>query len=103
MKYRFIEEQSRYHRIGLLCKVLQVRSGTYYAWKRRGKSNRAKQDEIMKEMIEEIFNRHRSRYGSPRVHAEIKAMGVKIARKRVARLMQEQGLRAKRRRRSSSL
>jgi putative transposase len=67
------------------------RSG-YYAWKDRPVSQRARANERLKEMIEQIFCDSHGTYGSPRVHAELQAQGVRCGRRRVARLMREQGL-----------
>ena len=67
------------------------RSG-YYEWEKRKSSHQAKEDKILAELIKDIFNDHHGRYGSPRIWHELKSMGMQISRKRVARLMREQKL-----------
>jgi len=73
-----------------MAKVLEVSSSGYYAWKKRQPSARKKADLALTENIREIQKRHKRRYGSPRVHAELISIGVKVGRKRVARLMRHE-------------
>jgi transposase InsO family protein len=83
----------------MMCKVLDVSRSGYYAWVDRGPSNHARQDEHLAARIRAIHDEHHERYGSPRIHSELAANGTHVGRKRVARLMQENGLRARPRRR----
>jgi len=78
-----------------MCRVLDVSASGYYAWRKREPSQHARSDAELVEQVKKTFRAKRGRYGSPRVHAELRAQGVHCARKRVARLMQEQGLQAK--------
>ncbi|HEU5374717.1 MAG TPA: IS3 family transposase [Ktedonobacteraceae bacterium] len=55
-------------------------------------SQHAQSDTQVAEQIRSIYQAHRTRYGSPRTHVELQEQGMKCARKRVARLMREQGL-----------
>ena len=71
----------------------------YYAWKGRCQSAHQQRDEELATQIQSIFEASRGRYGSPRIHQELRAQGVKCSEKRVARLMQERGLAASKRRR----
>jgi len=71
-----------------------TRSG-YYAWRARQESAHAAQDRTLRLQIRAIFTRHGERYGSPRVHDALQTQGVRVSRRRVARLMREDGLRAK--------
>ncbi len=64
----------------------------YYAWLGRWPSKRAREDVEISERIEAIHARSRGTYGAPRIHAELKADGIRVGRKRVARLMREAGL-----------
>jgi putative transposase len=82
-----------------MCHVLQVSKSSYYAWTGRPASSHQKRDEELGVLIERIYQKSRGRYGSPRVHQELRAKGVRCSQKRVARLMQEQGLVARKRRR----
>ena len=79
----------------MMCRLLGVSRSGYYAAHHRGVSRRVRQDERLRVEIAAIHRRSRQRYGSPRVHAELKAQGVRCARKRVARLMREAGLQAR--------
>ena len=75
-----------------MCALLGVSPSGYYAWSRRaGCSCRPLTDEQLREQIRAIYERSRGTYGSPRVHAELAATGTHVSRKRVARLMREQG------------
>jgi transposase InsO family protein len=71
----------------------------YYAWRARPESEHHKEDQRLKVVIHEAHERSRKTYGSPRVLAELAAHGERTSRKRVIRLMQEQGLKARVRRR----
>ncbi len=85
--------------VGLLCDVLQVTRSGYYAWTKAKPSARARQCERLKAEIRAIHSEHRERYGSPRVHAELQARGHRVGRKRVERLMREDGLKCRPKRR----
>jgi putative transposase len=80
-------------------RLLGVSPSGYYAWARRGKSKRAQADKRLLEQIRAIHQRSRGTYGAPRVQAELKAQGLAVSRKRVARLMREAGLEGASRRR----
>jgi len=82
-----------YYHITTMCRVLEVSTSGYYAWRSRGLSARQRDDEALRERIRMIHVGAWGTYGSPRVHAQLQADGVRISRKRVARLMAEAGLR----------
>ncbi len=65
----------------------------YYAWRGRPPSSRTQQDALLTEKIREIHSRSRETYGYPRVHAELRSLGIGCGRRRVARLMKAAGLR----------
>ncbi len=75
-----------------LCQTLGVSPSGFYAWLDRPLSARAQADAALQEQIETIYARSRRTYGAPRVHAELRALGVRCGRKRVARLMRAAGL-----------
>jgi transposase InsO family protein len=81
------------------CRVLGVSRSGYYAWRRRPESRRSREDRRLGVLVGEAHERSRRTYGSPRVHAELAEQGERVSRKRVVRLMQEQNLRARVRRR----
>lgn len=91
-RYRFIHAERATYPVTLLCRALQVARSGYYAWARRGVSARARRDEDLTAQIAAAHERSRRTYGAPRIHAELRAQGVRCARKRVARLMRAAGL-----------
>ena len=99
MKFALVDAEKADHPIVNTCSLLGVSRSGFYAWRRRAPSEHSKQDELLRVQIREAHERSRRTYGSPRVHAELAAQGVQVSRKRVARLMQEQDLVARRRRR----
>ena len=80
------------HRLATLCRVLGVSPSGYYAWRQRPLSARARADVTLSAQIQAIHTRSRGTYGVPGVHAELAAAGVRIGRKRVARLMRAVGV-----------
>lgn len=76
-----------------MCRVLKVSRSGYFAWRDRPPSQRARADAALTERIGRVHRDSRETYGAPRVHAELRHLGVRCARKRVARLMREAGLR----------
>jgi putative transposase len=82
-----------------MCHVLEVSENGYNNWRTRGKSQRKRDDELLAERIEDAYHQNRGHYGSPRIHAELKAQGIHCGRKRVARLMQEKQLNARKKKR----
>ena len=99
MKYAVIAAHVRLFSVVLMCRVLGIAPSGYYAWLQRSPSKKATQDSVLLTHIRASFRASRRRYGSPRVHADLRAAGHRVARKRVARLMRQDGLRARHRRR----
>ncbi len=99
MRFAFIQTEKACFPVALMCRVLQVSRSGFYAWCARPTAPRAQQDENLAIAIDAIYRQSRGRYGSPRVHAELRESGQRTGRKRVARLMRRQGLRARPRRR----
>jgi len=86
-----------------MCRVLEVSTSGYYAWRNRGPSKRAQKDAMLTEKIREIHDRSKGTYGSPRVHAALRDEGIRVGKKRVARLMKAADLKgASRRKRPST-
>ena len=71
----------------------------FYAWRRRPESGHASDDRRLKVLVRASFDESKQRYGSPRVHEDLIEQKVRISRKRVVRLMQEDGLKARVRKR----
>src|SRR5262245_24887560 len=81
-----------------MCRVLGVSPSGYYAWHHRPLAARAQRDAELSRTIHTIHLESRGTYGAPRVHAELAAQGIRIGRKRVARLMQAANVQGVRRR-----
>jgi putative transposase len=90
--YSFIESQKSSHRIGVMCRTLKVSKSGFYGWRNREPSARAKADALLSEKIVRIHRDSRETYGAPRVHFELRTLGIRCGRKRVARLMRRAGL-----------
>jgi putative transposase len=97
--YRFIAAQRANHPISLMCRVLGVSRSGYHAWARRPPSTRAVADAALALRIGAIHAESRATYGAPRIHAELAFSGIRVGRKRVARLMRQAGLQGAHRRR----
>ncbi len=81
------------HSITTMCRVLGVSASGYYAWIARRPSHRATQDGALLEKIRDFHEASRGTYGTPRIHRDLRAAGVRVGRKRVARLLKQAGLR----------
>ena len=99
MKYPIIKQLSGKFPVRRLCKMLEVSHGGYYEWRGRGPSPRAREDRRLRVQIRAAFRESRDRYGSPRIHKQLRQRGIRCSRKRVARLMRQEGLRARQPRR----
>lgn len=95
MRYRFISANADQWPVAIQCRVLGLRPSGFYAWKRRPNARRHRQDDAFAVMIRRVFEKHHAIYGAPRITEELRALGHRINRKRVERLMREMGLRAK--------
>jgi transposase InsO family protein len=74
--------------------MLVVSESGYYAWCKRVPSQRQRTNERLSEQIRQAYEQGRQVYGSPRIHAELLAQGIRCSKHRVERLMQQMGLRA---------
>ena len=100
MAYRFMKANQGRYAIREMAFLFGVSRSAYYQWARDGVSQRRKTiDDEMVRLIREIVERHHRRYGSPRVRQELRNVyGKRVSLKKVARLMRENGLNARRRR-----
>ncbi len=99
MRFEFIDAEKACFPVRVLCRALEVSPAGFYAACGRPESKHARDDRRLAVQVRAAHEEGRKTYGSPRVHRELMAQGVKISRKRVIRLMQEQGLRGRVRRR----
>lgn len=98
-KYACIEQHRRQFPVTLMCRVLTVSTTGNYAARQRPRSARQVRDEQLRVAVRTTHAASRRRYGAPRVQAELQAQGEVAGRKRAARLMREDGLAARPRRR----
>jgi putative transposase len=89
MRFTFIEQHRTEFSISCMCKMLDVSSSGYYAWRERQPSPREQANERLVEHIRKVHQHSRHTYGSPRIHAELQDQGITVSRKRVARLMRQ--------------
>lgn len=85
-----------------MCQVLEVSASGYYVWCRRPESPRAQRDRHLRVLVRASFVASKQRYGSPRIHEDLREQQERVSRKRVIRLMQEDGLKARARKRFKS-
>jgi len=83
------------HKVEILCKMLGVSRSGYYAWVSRPKSNRSMENEKLLEHIQKSHTNSRRTYGYRRVHQDLVAEQISVAKNRVYRLMKKHGIQAK--------
>ncbi len=98
MKFAFIAQEVAFP-VETMCRVLGVTRSGFYAWKKRPKPARVKSDAQLTVKVVAAHQRSRKTYGSPRVHRELKAQGVRVGKKREERLMRESGIQGRSKRR----
>jgi len=94
MRFRVIEDRRADYPVRLLCDVLGVSPAGYYAWRSRPESRRSAANRDLVDDIRRVHRDTRGRYGSPRIHVELKAQGRGASRGRIERLMRRHGIRA---------
>ena len=97
MKYQFIEENREAHSVEMMANLLGVHRSGYYAWRNRQESDRDQYDKQLVKETEVIQLENRYCYGSPRVTEALAARGFVAGHNKIARLMKENGLGAKKR------
>jgi len=95
MRFAFIQAHARIFHITTMCRVLEVSKAGYYAWRARPLCARGQENHVLRQRIRQIHATVKGRYGSPRVRMELRALGFRCGKHRVARLMRADGLRAK--------
>jgi len=100
MRFRLIEDYRAVWPVRIMCDALSVSPSGFYAWRSRPESPRNIANRALLVDIRRVHAQHRERYGAPRIHAELRAEGHAISRKRVARIMRQHGIQARAPRRS---
>jgi transposase InsO family protein len=99
VKFAWIAMEKACFPVTALCRNLCVTTGGFYAWRARPESTHTAEDRRLRVLIQASFDASRQRYGSPRVHEDLIEQHERVSRKRVSRLMREDGLKARLRRR----
>ena len=89
MKYAFMAAHEQEFSLKRMCQVLRVSRSGYYAWRRRSPSLRERANAALLVEIRAAYQRSRKTYGSPRIHAALRRKGIFCGRNRVARLMHQ--------------
>src|SRR5712671_5600814 len=84
MRFRFIEDRRADYPVTILCNTLGVSPAGYYAWRSRPESRRSAANRDLADDIKRVHRDTNGRYGSPRIHAELKAQGRGVSRGRMA-------------------
>jgi putative transposase len=92
VRFAFIDAEKANHPVRAMCRVLRVSPSGYYSWRGRKPSDRARLDEQLSVHIRAAHKQSHRTYGSPRIHAQLHHEGFHVGRKRVARIMREQGI-----------
>lgn len=93
--FRLIHAERAQFPVAVSCRILGVSRSGYYRWLEARPSRQAQSDARLSAKVKAIHREHVGRYGSPRVQRELAARGHRVSRKRVARLMRQQGLRGR--------
>ena len=93
MKYRFISDHRERANVGLMCKVLNISRSGYYAWLKRPRSRRSKENRKLADHIRITHAKSRKIYGAPRIYRKLRENGISCSQNRVARIMKQEGIR----------
>ena len=99
MKFAWIQTEKATYPLTKLCRWLDVTRSGFYAWRARPESTHTRDDRRLKVLVRASFEESKQRYGSPRIHEDLLEQHEHVSRKRVVRLMQEDGLKARLRKR----
>jgi len=99
MRFGLVDQAKGEFPVHRLCGVLGVSQSGYFAWKGRPASDRQQQDMVLLAHVRSSFALSHGTYGSPRMTRELQDNGLAVGRRRTARLMRENGLVARQKRR----
>lgn len=92
MKYQFMKDNSNIFPVQKMAKLFDVSSSSYYAWLKRKPSVHERRDKELLAEIKRVFQEKRKQFGSPRIYNELYGTNYSCGRSRIARLMRENGL-----------
>ncbi|APT59740.1 transposase [Roseomonas gilardii] len=99
MRFALIDAAKEEFPVHRLCSVLGVSQSGYFAWRGRPACRRQHEDMVLLAHVRSAFTLSNGTYGSPRMTRELQDSGLAVGRRRTARLMRENGLRARQKRR----
>lgn len=99
MRFAFVDKRRGEFPVTLMCQMLDVSRGGYYAWRDRPASARESRRAELTERIRAAHQHSRGTYGSPRIAVELKSIGVNVSENTVAKYMRQAGVRVTPRRR----
>ena len=99
MRFELIDAAKKDFPVQRLCKVLGVSESGYFAWKGRPACRRQREDMVLLAHVRSAFALSNGTYGSPRMTHELRDQGLQVGRRRTARLMRDNGLKARQKRR----
>jgi len=99
VRYAFVEAEKAFFDVTWMCERLGVSASGFYAWRTREPSERTKKDIELRVLVRASFDKSRRTYGSPRILRDLVEDGEKVGRNRVIRIMQQQGIKARVRKR----
>jgi len=99
VKFELVDAEKAHYPIEILCDVLGVSRSGFYAWRKRKPSGRATTRARLAAEIAAVHKKSKRRYGSPRIHRELRAKGVRVSRKTIESVMREKGIVARHKRR----
>lgn len=102
MKFQFMEMHQETHRVGKMARLLNVSRSGYYAWRLKHRREQKEEGDDLVDVISSIQSDLRHSYGAKRMTAELKRRGYMVNHKRVARIMRENGLQVRRKKRFRS-
>jgi putative transposase len=86
-RFAFVDREKARYPVNLLCALLRVSRSGYCAWAGRGPSKRKLADEVLAEQIRGFHTASRCTFGAPPIHDDLRDAGIRVGRKRVARIM----------------
>ena len=99
VRFEFIAAEKAHHSLSRLCRCLRVTRSGFYAWRGRPESARRRRDRHLKVLVRASFDASKQRYGSLRIHEDLLEQAERVSRTRVIRLMPEEDLKARVRKR----
>jgi putative transposase len=99
VRYAFVEQHRDSYPLQALCQTLHVSESGFAAWQQSEGPTKWLSDEALLKLIRQIHEETKAAYGSPRIYQELKGRGIPVGKGRVERLMRENGLRGRHKRR----